>query len=67
MWWRRRKTDTIVEATEALEHAEKNLEEVKGRSGEVRKVSNALRDFRERNHFAEQLEAIILRPKGSAR
>lgn len=67
MWWRRRKTDTIVEATEALQDAEKNLQEVKDRSGEVRRISNALRDFRERNHFAEQLEAIILRPKGSTR
>jgi len=67
MWFRRRKTDTIVEATEALEDAKKNLQEIKQRSGEVSRVSNALRDFRERNHFAEQLEAIILHPKRSAR
>jgi hypothetical protein len=62
MWFlRRRKTEKlIVEAAEALEDAKKNLNKVNRRGPEVRRVSGALRDFRERNHFIEEIESIFL-------
>ena len=62
--WFRRKTDDCVEASAALEDAEKNLKDVKKRGDEVSKVSRALREFRERNHLGEQIEEIIIRGKG---
>jgi hypothetical protein len=62
MWFRRRKTeDSIVEASEALEDAEKNLKKVNRRGPEVQRVSDALKEFRERNHFIEEIESIFLR------
>lgn len=65
MRFRRRKSDdTLAEANAALEDAEKNLQRVKRRGTEVHRVVGALREIRERNHFGEQLEQIILRGKG---
>jgi vacuolar-type H+-ATPase subunit H len=67
MWpLRRRRSKATEEATKALKDAEKNLHEVKERGCEVRKVATALKEIRERNHFAEQLEAIILRNGGTS-
>lgn len=62
--WFRRKTENHVEATQALEDAENNLREIKKRGNEVSRVSNALREFRERNHLGEQIEQILFRDEG---
>lgn len=43
----------------ALEDATKNLRHVQARTPEVREVVTALRGFRERNHFAEQLHELM--------
>lgn len=70
MWFPRLRRKSIlgrVLSQKALEDAEHNLSEVKKRSREVSQISNALKDIRERNHFAEQLEAIIVRPRGPLR
>lgn len=61
----RRRSKATEEATKALKDAEKNLHEVKQRGCEVQQVANALKEIRERNHFAEQLEGIILRHGGT--
>ena len=37
------------------------------RSGEVTEVTSALRDMRERNHFAERLTYIMRKDAGDAR
>lgn len=47
------------EAVKALKDSEKSLEEVKKNDSEIRAVSKELKAIRERNHFAEQLTAII--------
>lgn len=66
MWHpRRRRIKELAEADDALKEAQQNLRQVQRRSGEVTKISEALRDIRERNHFAENLESIILRHGGS--
>ena len=67
MWfpWRSRKSGEDSE--KALKQAEENLFQVQKRGEEVRAISEALREIRERNHFAEQLEEIIVRRRGSFR
>ena len=65
--WFRRGNKAGVESEEALKDATKNLCEVQKRQPEVTKIANALKEFRERNHFAEQLEEIVLRQKGHLR
>ncbi len=67
MWfrWRNRKTDG--ESEKALREAEKAGRAVNRRGREVSEIAEALKEFRERNHFAEQLEAIIIRRRGQLR
>jgi len=60
----RRNKSEKNDAAKAVEEAQKNLEETKETGKEVSEVANALRRIRERNHFAEQLEAVIIRPRG---
>jgi len=67
VWFRRRSSDRSVEAEEALVEAQKNLDEVKRRGPEVTEVAQALRKMRERNHFAEQLEELIVKRRGQLR
>lgn len=57
--WLFRRRDSSDEAKNALEDAKHNLRKVQARSSEVSRVANALKEIRERNHFAEHLEAII--------
>lgn len=66
MLFRRRKKST-EDAQAALEDACKNLKQVEQRSDEVSRVSEAIKQVGERNHFAEQLEEIVLhlRHRGS--
>lgn len=56
---------TSHDSKKALADAEERLREVKARDPEVREVAEALRGWRERNHFAERLEEIMgITPKG---
>lgn len=64
MLFRRRREDT-QEAQRAVEEATKKLHEVKKRGKEVSAVSKALREIRERNHFADQMEEIFVHYGGS--
>lgn len=67
VWFRRRDKRRIKESKEALADANKSLREVQKRSDEVSYVANALKEIRERNHFAEQLEEIMVRRRGMTR
>lgn len=58
MLFRRRKQAT-QDAQKALDEAREKLKEVRERGKEVSAISSALREIRERNHFAEQMEEII--------
>jgi hypothetical protein len=65
MWFlRNRQSRLTEEAEDALKDAENGLREVQKRNPEVQRVSRSLRELRERNHFAENLQAIILRHEG---
>lgn len=63
--WFQRNDNKKEEAQAALDESRKKLKEVRDRGAEVTAVSNAFRDFREKNHIAAQLEEIILRRGGS--
>lgn len=63
MWFLR--NEVKGEADKALEESKKKLKEVRERGPEITALSNAFREFREKNHIAEQLEEIILRKGGS--
>lgn len=60
MLFRRRKQAT-EDAKKALDEACEKLQEVKERGHEVSRVSKALKEMGERNHFAEQMEEIFFR------
>lgn len=47
------------EAKQALQEAEVHVQAAKQRSGEVAEISAALREARKRNHFAEQISALM--------
>ena len=65
MWFlRKRETKSSEDANRALLDARQNLREVRGRGREVSKVSEALREIREKNHFIEQLEEIVIHRRG---
>lgn len=61
---RKEANNSAKKAEEALNDAHRNLREVKKRGEEVTQVSNALKHLRQRNHFAEALEAIIVQREG---
>jgi hypothetical protein len=63
--WFLRKSKSSEEAEAALKEAEKSLCEVQKRGVEVSQVSSALKGFRERNHFIEQMEEIFVRKQGT--
>lgn len=54
------------EAREALADARTNLLNVERRETEVHSVADSLRKIRERNHFAESLEDLMLKPRRSS-
>lgn len=60
MLFRRHKQAT-EDAQKALDEAREKLQEVRERGHEVSKVSRALKEIGERNHFAEQMEEIFFR------
>lgn len=55
----RKRTVTKTSSEAALGEARVELDRIKGRHVEVTQVTTALRDLRERNHFAEQLMVIM--------
>jgi len=57
--FRRHRKEVGEDAEKALKDASANLRRVKARSPEVSEVAKKLREMRERNHFAEQLQVII--------
>lgn len=57
MWFRRHKNK---EAEKALEEAQTSLRAIQQRTIEVNIITSKLREIRQRNHFAEALEAIIV-------
>jgi predicted ATPase len=61
MWFRRRNRGKIKESQQAILDATKTLREVRARDPEVREISRTLKEIRERNHFAENLRAIMQR------
>lgn len=67
MWFRRRTEEPNTDAEDALKDAQKNLREVKRRGEKVTEVAENLRRIRERNHFAEQLEELIIKRRGQLR
>lgn len=60
--WRpyRRNKPNSHDAEEALQDASRNLARIKKRTPEVKEVSRESRIMRERNHFREQLETIMI-------
>lgn len=65
LWPRnRRRKEEAREATKladrALKDSRRTLRVVENRGEEVTRISNGLKDLRERNGFAEVLEAIIV-------
>ena len=67
MWFPWRSKGKDGESEKALREAQKNLRQVQRRGKEVTRVADALRELRERNHFAEQMEEIIVRRRGQLR
>jgi uncharacterized protein YhaN len=63
--WPRRKGKDKQESEDALNEAKNNLKEIKKRTAQVEEVVEALRELREGNHFAEQLEELIVRRRRS--
>ena len=59
MWPRHRRHRADPEAERAVQEAHDVLQKTKARTPEVRAISTALRTMREKNGFAEQLEAIM--------
>lgn len=55
----RRKGNPELESKKALYLAKKHLQEVQARGPEVREVVEKTVSFREANHFAEQLTALM--------
>lgn len=57
--FRRRSNAGKENSTKALDEAQASLLRVKERHDEVVRVSTALRELRERNHFADKLIVIM--------
>lgn len=64
MWFQRRDRSS-EESHKALRDAKKNLDRIENRGDEVSELAEAFKEFRARNHFAEQLEEIIGRHRRS--
>lgn len=61
MWPFRRNKKHLIESQQAILDATASLRDVKSRDDEVHEVSGALKNIRERNHFAETLRVIMER------
>lgn len=68
MWWPgRRRNDSNTDSEEALKDAKQQVRKAEKRTKEVTEVVDALRELRERNHFADAMEEIIVKRRGSLR
>lgn len=65
MWFRRRENKT-GEAAKALRDTRRHLRVIRAQAAEVEEVSNALKEIREQNHFAEAIEEILFGKGGVA-
>jgi len=62
MWFlRRRGAEAVDEAQKALVEAKQALSDILDRDKEVAELSEASREMRERNHFAEALDELLRR------
>jgi hypothetical protein len=57
--WQKPKRNGYVKSRQAVLDAAGALKQVQSRNPEVHAVSKTLKDIRERNHFAEQLQIIL--------
>lgn len=57
--WSLRHHRADPQAEKAVREAQEHLKKTKARTPEVRAISTALRTMREKNGFAEQLDAIM--------
>lgn len=65
MWWfGRRRCETTDDSKEALKDAKNQVAKAEKRTEEVAEVVDALRELREKNHFADAMEAILVKRKG---
>lgn len=62
MWSKRRQADerSSREAERALKDATQSVRRAKARQRDVTNIAEALRMMRERNHFIEQLEVMMM-------
>ncbi len=68
MWWfGRRRNDSPDDSKEALKDAKRQVRKAERRTEEVTEVVDALRELRERNHFADAMEEIIVRRRRDLR
>lgn len=66
MWFiKRRPSEGRAEAEQALKEARKDLRKVERRGTEVTNVVESLKELRERNHFGEALDAILIQRRTS--
>lgn len=59
MWPRRVRTAGVSEANQALISARIDLVRVKSREPKIERVAKEMLRIRERNHFAEQIDALM--------
>lgn len=66
MWIRKKQPNQTPEldgSMHAMDEASEHLIEVQLRAPEVKKIAQAAREVRTRNHFAEQLQEMITQPR----
>jgi hypothetical protein len=61
MWFPKKAKED--KSLDALNESIEKLQKTELRTAEVTEISTALRDLRERNHFAEQLQSIMGGPR----
>lgn len=59
MWFRKTEDAKDLEADAALSDAKKQLHKVKARDQEVKVLAMESREFRRKNHFAADLQALF--------
>lgn len=68
MWpFRRAKNKNGESAKKAVREAEQHVVEAHEGTPEIRQISSDLRELRYQNHFAQQLQEIIIQRRGTAR
>lgn len=67
MWFLRRQKneESSADPDEALAQSQQAYRKIKKRGAEVTDLVQSMREVREVNHFAEKLQAIILRHGGT--